>query len=356
MITTLINGIGSSSITESKVDVYLRMACTTFSLQSWCEKNVYPHIHDIFTSLKSNKTDDVICQRIALCRFKVISITGDVLFASLDSIVTVRETANHNIEKHAWPGKIQHTALPSAIICGLACSEDYCTVLLTANVSGVIKFGTTALLSPTNQIFQMLSNGTWYGPWFDIMTQEFWMATGTAQAFTLGIFDPSIGTFDPKLSFKIRTSWYTKILSGQILDRILYLTLYNDPHVYSIDLTFRIFRGNFSAPNNTMLVGNPVTNKLYGYSPSPLGIYLLDVNLGERNRTTIISVDLSGWRSIPASTVNPVDNTMWISLYGSRSDRWLHVTLSQTNNFEYLDAASFGLFDFNPYTITSVEV
>jgi len=235
---------------------------------------------------------------------------------------------------------------------------DYCAVLLSAtDSSGTTQYGTSAISPYSNSVHQLLPGGIWYGPWFDIVTEEFWMATGTSQQLSLGIFDPKFGNWEPKLTLRIRIRNNTPILSGQILDRVLYLTLLNDYHVYRIDLELRIFLGNFTAPNDTMLVGNPVTNELYGYSPSPYGIYRFFGASGQ-NRTTVASISLTGTLPVPSSTINPIDNTMWISLWGSsKSDTWLHVDLKKTTqNIAWAPTGNLdGLFDFNPYTITSQE-
>lgn len=105
-----------------------------------------------------------------------------------------------------------------------------------------------------------------------------------------------------------------------------------------------------------MLVGNPVTNELYGYSPSPNGIWKY-TNLVSGNRTTIVNINFSTAEAVPSSTISPVENTMWISLWGSDSDAWLRVDLKKTtDNVGWAPTGNLdGLFDFNPYTITSEE-
>lgn len=258
---------------------------------------------------------------------------------------------------HEAFGTVAHTAIPNGIISGLACSVEYCAVLLSAvdPVTGYRTFGTTAL-SPFTQISQMLPSGSWNGPWFDIITQEFWMATGTARQYTFGTFDPQFGLWQPHVVMRFRVRPDAELLSGQILDRILYFTISNDPHVYKIDLTFRISLGNFSAPNNTMLVGNPVTNELYGYAPGPQGIWRFTGIYGT-NRTTVGIIDLTGALPVASSTINPVNNAMWISLWGSDNDAWLRVDLTKsTKNIAWAPTGNLdGLFDFNPYTIKSEE-
>jgi len=355
IITTLIGQVGSA-VTEEEVDAYLRLGCATFFLDSWCQQHVYPNIREIFLALRNNKTDDIICERITLCKFKVTSITGDILFADGDVLYTIRELSDKKLQ-HITFGTIAHPELPSGIITGLSCSVDYCAVLISStNSDGVTTYGTTAL-APYQQIHQVLPAGYWYGPWFDIMTQEFWMATGTAKQFTFGIFDPQYGNWEPKVYMRLRSRPDAELLSGQILDRILYFTVMNDPHVHRIDLTLRVSRGNFSTPNNTMLVGNPVTNELYGYAPGPLGIWRYNGYTGS-NRTTVGNINLTGTMPVPSSTINPVDNTMWISLYGSGRDAWVRVDLKKaTDNIGLAPTGNLdGLFDFNPYTITSEEV
>jgi len=357
IFTALISAVGHS-VTEDEINVSLRFICSSFGTESWCQKNVYTNIHDIFLALRSNKTDDVICERLALCRFKIVSITGDVLFADDDILYTVHQVPNTNVIEHRKFGSVNHTLIPSGEIAGLACSVDYCAVLLKGtDASGKTIYGTTAL-SPYMQKNQILPAGVWYGPWFDIMTQEFWMATGTSREFTFGIFDPQYGNWEPKVSVRLRVRFDTQLLSGQILNRVLYFTLFSDPHVYSIDLIVRLFRGNFSAPNNTMLVGNIVTNELYGYSPSiNRGVYLFSPN--GLNRTTVAIFDFSSTQAVPASTINPIDKIMWISCWGKADhDAWVLIDLKKkTNNVGYASLDKLdGLFDFNPYTIVSEEV
>jgi len=343
-------------VSEEQVDAYLRFGCAAFGLDSWCNTNVYPNNHDIFIALRSNKTDDIICERLALCHFRVISLTGDVLFAEGDTLYTITEQ-DGGIVNHYYFGTVSHPSLPAGIVNGLACSPDYCAVLLEDDDSTTtVQHGTTAL-SMYRQIDQALPTGSWYGPWYDIITQEFWMATGTSRDYTFGIFDPQFGDWEPKVYVHLpRARANSEILSGQILDRVLYFSLLQEPHVYKIDLAVRLFRGNFSSPNNTMLVGNPVTNELYGYSPSSIGIWKY-TNLATGNRTVIAKIDLTGVDAVPSSTINPIDNTMWLCLWGPDNDAWLRVDLKKTSNNIAWAATkkSEGLFDFNPYTITSEE-
>jgi hypothetical protein len=351
IFTALIDQIGEV-VSEEQVDSYLRFGCSAFGLESWCQANVYPNTHDIFLALRSNKTDDIICERLSLCHFRVIDITGDILFADRDVLYTIKELDGGRLQ-HVLFGTVSHPELPNGIISGLACSVDYCAVLLS---DGNNVYGTTAL-SPYQQIHQILPEGTWYGPWYDIITQEFWMATGTAREYTFGIFDPQFGDWEPKVHIRlIRARADSEILSGQILDRVLYFTLIQDPHVYKIDLSLRLFRGNFTCLNNTMLVGNPVTNELYGYAPSPTGIWRFASTLNG-TRTVIVPINLSSAMAVPSSTINPVDNTMWISLWGSDTDAWLRVDLKKaTDNVGWAPTGNLdGLFDFNPYTINSEE-
>jgi len=356
IFTALISQIGDV-FSEDQVDAYLRFGCQAFGLDSWCATNVYPNTHDIFLAVRSNKTDDIICERLALCHFKVKAITGDVLFADVDVLYTIRELDGGRLS-HTRFGNVQHGSLPDGIIYGLACGVDYCAVLLANEDStgNPVQFGTDAL-SMYEQIDQTLPAGYWYGPWYDIMTQEFWIATGSSKDYTFGIFDPQFGDWEPKVSFNIpRARADSEILSGQILDRVLYFTLHKDPHVYKIDLALRVPRGNFSSPNDTMLVGNPVTNELYGYSPSSLGIWKIN-NFANGNRTTVVNINLSSAEAVPSSTIDPVDNTMWISLWGADTDAWLRVDLKKTtDNVAWAPTGNLeGLFDFNPYTIDSEE-
>jgi hypothetical protein len=356
IFTALISQLGDV-FSEDEVDAYLRFGCQAFGLDSWCQANVYPNTHDIFLAVRSNKTDDIICERLALCHFKVKAITGDILFADRDVLYTIREQDGGRLS-HQQFATVQHGSLPDGIIYGLGCGVDYCAVLLASEDStgNPVQYGTAAL-SMYEQIDQTLPAGYWYGPWYDIMTQEFWIATGSAHDYTFGIFDPQYGDWEPKVSFYVpKARADSEILSGQILDRVLYFTLHHDPHVYKIDLALRVYRGNFSSPNDTMLVGNPVTNELYGYSPSSLGIWKYN-NLNNGNRTSIVNINLADAEAVPSSTINPVDNTMWISLWGSSSDAWLRVDLKKTSdNVGWAPTGNLdGLFDFNPYTIDSEE-
>jgi len=355
IFTALVSQIGEV-VSEDQVDSYLRFGCGAFGLDSWCQTNVYPNTHDIFLALRSNKTDDIICERLALCHFKVISLTGDVLFAEGDTLYTITEQEG-GVVNHYYFGTVSHPSLPAGIVNGLACSPDYCAVLLEDDDSTTtVQHGTTAL-SMYQQIDQALPSGYWYGPWYDIITQEFWMATGSSRDYTFGIFDPQFGDWEPKVYLHLpRARADSSILSGQILDRVLYFSLHTDPHVFKIDLAVRLYRGNFTSPNNTMLVGNPVTNELYGYSPSSVGIWKY-TNLNTGNRTVVAKIDLTGVGAVPSSTINPIDNTMWLCLWGPDNDAWLRVDLKKTtNNIAWAATKkSEGLFDFNPYTITSEE-
>jgi hypothetical protein len=357
VFTSLISQIGEV-VSQEQVDSYLRLGCMTFGLESWCQTNIYPNIPDIFKALRSNKTDDIICERISLCHFRIISITGDVLFADDDQLYTIKETTGGRLT-HTPFGVVSHPSLPGGIIYGLSCSVDYCAVLLGDEdpYTGTVQFGTTAL-SMYQQIDQQLDPGYWYGPWYDYITQEFWLATGQGKTYTFGIFDPQFGDWSPKLTTTLpRAPSSSEILSGQILDRVLYFTLLQDPHVYKIDLAIRRPMGNFSTPNNTMLVGNPATNELYGYSPSALGIWKYS-SLRTGNMTSIVSIDFTDSQPVPSSTINPVDNTLWISLWGTKDlDAWLRVDLKKTtNNVGWAPTGNLdGLFDFNPYTISTEE-
>jgi hypothetical protein len=353
IFTALITQIGEV-VSEDQVDSYLHFGCTSFGLDSWCQTNVYPNEHDIFLALRSNKTDDIICERIGLCHFKVISINGSILFAEGDQLYTIKELPGGVIQSTPF-GTVYHPSLPSGIISGLACSMDYCAVLLSATDStGVDIYGTVAL-STYQQIDQVLPKGIWYGPWHDIITDEFWMASGSSRDYTFGIFDPQFGDWEPKVYVHLpRARADSEILSGQILDRVLYFSLRLDPHIYKIDLALRIFRGNFSSANDSMIVGNPITNELYGYSPSPIGVWKYN-SLTYGNRTVIVPINLSSAKAIPSSTINPIDNTLWISLWGSDQDAWLKIDLA-TNIAEWAPTGNLdGLFDFNPDTIISEE-
>jgi hypothetical protein len=355
VFTALIAQIGEV-VSEDQVDSYLRFGCAAFGLDSWCQANVYANSHDIFLALRSNKTDDIICERLSLCHFRVLSITGDVLFATKDQLWTIREETQGQVT-HTSFGVVSHPSLPDGIIYGLSCSVDYCAVLLGDEdpITKTIDFATVAL-SMYQQIDQTLPSGYWAGPWYDLITQEFWMATGSGREYQFGIFDPQFGDWEPKISLNLpRASQLTEILSGQILDRVLYFTLLQDPHVYKLDLALRGIVGNFTTPNNTMLVGNPVTNELYGYSNSLFGIWKYQ-NLKSGNRTTLVSVDLTHAAPVSSSTINPIDNTMWISCWGvDRDDSWLRLDL-KTNSLGWADTKDLnGLFNFNPYTISTEE-
>jgi len=145
IFTALISQVGDV-FSEDQVDSYLRFGCQAFGLDSWCQTNVYPNTHDIFLALRSNKTDDIICERIALCHFKVKAITGDILFADRDVLYTIREQDGGHLS-HSLFGNVQHGSIPDGIIYGLACGVDYCAVLLANEDStgNPIQFGTAAL-------------------------------------------------------------------------------------------------------------------------------------------------------------------------------------------------------------------
>jgi len=354
IFTALIAQIGEV-VSEDQVSSYLRFGCAAFGLDSWCQANVYTNTHDIFLALRSNKTDDIICERLSLCNFRVLSITGDVLFATRDELYTI-QVKDNQVTHQPFAG-VSHPSLPNGIIYGLSCSVDYCAVLLgdEDSNSGTVQFGTVAL-SMYQQIDQILPEGYWAGPWYDLITQEYWMATGSGKEYSFGIFDPAFGEWEPKITLNLpRANALSEILSGQILDRVLYFTLLQDPHVYKLDLSLRGLVGNFTTSNNTMLVGNPVTNELYGYSNSALGIWKY-ANLKSGNRTTLVSFDFSRAAPVSSSTINPIDNSLWISMWGvDISDLWLRLDL-KTNILGYANSGNLnGLFEFNPYTISTEE-
>jgi len=244
-------------------------------------------------------------------------------------------------------------------ITGLACAPDYCAVLLQGTDNTGYRYGVTALSVSDDKIKELhheLPQGVWYGPWYDIHTNQFWLANGYSRNITFGLFDTQYGEFIPKIPFRTHFRPGATILSGVILNRILYFTLTGDTHVFYLDVATRLLRGNFSAPSNTMLVGNPVTDELYGYSKGKEGVFRFDQNF--RKITQIVNYDFSSILPIPSSTFNPIDNTMWLSLWGWSKNEWMMVDLKQTTKNVYLAPVDNleGYFDFNPFEVKNEEI
>jgi len=353
MIDTLTNQISGGDVTELKVRTAVQSLCSNFALQDWCQKNINPYLYDLFLALNSQEATHIVCERINLCHFKINSITGDVLFAErdrLDRIIPVGETG---IERTEW-GVITHPELTNMNITGLACAPDYCALLLRGtSTSGKYITGITAL-SSTSQDHHVLNDGRWSGPWYDIHTNQFWLSLGHQYNITFGIFDTQIGSFIPKITFRSYFTQHARIVSGTILNRILYFSIYNDPRIFVLDIATHIYRGNFTAPKNTMLVGNPVTNELYGYTNGNDGIFRFD---SYHLRTRIAEINFTGVLPVPSSTINPIDNTMWLSLWNFGGPKaWMKVNL-KTNGVGWAPVGNLeGYFDFNPYDIKSEEV
>jgi len=244
-------------------------------------------------------------------------------------------------------------------ITGFACGPDYCAVALKGTLGGVVRYGTTAL-SNTAQLHHLLPDvGTpYYGPWYDANTDEFWMAYGTPTNYTFGIFDPTDGVLYKRISTRLfipQTS--APILSGSVLNRLLYFTVLGDFRVYVLDLSLHVFLGNITLSSkspNIMLNHNPVTQIMYGYTSGPDGIFRFDT---PQQRTKIASIDFTGIGLVPSSTIDPTENMMWISLWGIPSRAWMKVDLTKTtDNVKWTPVGSVeGYFDFNPYEIVRVD-
>jgi len=318
---------------------------------------LYPYFDEIFRALKENRTDSIACDRLNLCTTKITKVTGDIMFAQGDRLSRIIPVGDNQVQRiDLWT--ITHPSLPSASICGLSCSPDYCAVLLKGTVNGAVRYATTAL-SVYTQIPQLLENvGIWYGPWYDANTDEFWMAHGTPLNFTFGIFDPTDGTFYQRISTRLyipQTS--SPILSGSVLNRMLYFTVVDDYHVWILDLALHVFRGNITlelTTKNVMLQHNPVTQLLYGYTAGPDGVFRFD---GPDTRTKIANIDFTGVTLVPSSTIDPINNFMWISLWGIPSHAWMKIDLNKnTDNVRWTPAGTVeGYFDFNPYEIQRVD-
>jgi len=355
VIATIQAELGSN-YNEITLEAFLRAACATALITDWCEKWIFPQVDEIFYSLRDNKTDSIICDRVNLCQTKIVSVTGNILFAERDHLDEIVPIDNDKVQRREW-GVISHPELPVMKIVGLACSPDFCAILLKGTTpQGLIRYASTAL-SSTSQLHHVLpsDSGDWYGPWYDMHTDEFWLAQGTPKNFTFGIFDPIPGLFRPHINTHLRIAQQDgKILSGSVLNRLLYFTIQDDNHLFILDLALHIFVGNTTAPRNTMLVNNPVTRIMYGYTPGPEGVFRFD-NL--THHTKLATIDFSGIQLVPSSTINPIDNHMWISLWGSSNHAWMKVDLTKdSNNVLWTPVGSLeGYFDFNPYKIDRQE-
>jgi len=275
------------------------------------------------------------------------------MFAQGDQLSRIVPIGDNQVQRiDLWT--IIHPSLPSATICGLSCSPDYCAVLLKGTINGATRYATTAL-SIYTQIPELLDNvGDWYGPWYDANTDEFWMAHGTPMNFTFGLFDPTDGTFEPHINTRLYIPQSNAaLLSGSVLNRMLYFTVVGDYHVWILDLALHMFRGNITLPlttTNVMLQHNPVTQLLYGYTAGPDGVFKLGF---DGTRTKIANIDFTGVSLVPSSTIDPIENTMWISLWGIPSRAWMKIDLNKnSDNVRWTPVGTIeGYFDFNPYTI-----
>jgi len=244
-------------------------------------------------------------------------------------------------------------------ISGFSCAPDYCAVLLKGTLNGVTRYGTTAL-SARSQVHHLLTDvgSQYYGPWYDAKTDEFWLAYGTPNNFTFGIFDPSDGNFYKRITTRLFIPQSNApILSGSVLDRLLYFTVLGDYRVYILDLSLHIFLGNITLTpknQNIMLAHNPVTQTMYGYTPGPDGVFRFD---SPTQRTKIADIDFTNIGLVPSSTIDPTENVMWISLWGIPSRAWMKIDLKKTtDNVRWTPAGSVeGYFDFNPYNIDRID-
>jgi len=232
-------------------------------------------------------------------------------------------------------------------------------VLLKGNdITGKQRYETVALAINAVITHVLDDVGNWFGPWYDANSDEFWMAYGTPMNFVFGIFDASTGTFYKRITTKLYIPQTdSPILSGSVLNRYLYFTVVDDYHVWVMDLALHMFAGNITLPittTNVMLQHNPVTQILYGYHVGPEGVFRFD---NSTQQTKIASIDFSAISLVPSSTINPMDNTLWISLWGIPSHAWMKINLSETvDNVRWTPAGSVeGYFDFNPFTIDRVD-
>jgi len=340
------------NVSESGVTSTVTNICNALRLADWCKTNVYEYLYDIFIAMRSNETPSIVCERLNICHYKILSITGDILFAERDKLDQVVVT-NAAVKLNQWT-TIDHPEISSMNITGLSCGTVYCTLLLKGfDTIGYPKYSVSAITT-YSQKHQTLRSGSWYGPWYDIHTNQFWMGVVDYRNLTFGIYDAQYNTWIPKISVHIRAR---EVLSGMILNRILYYTLKSDPHVYMLDLALHYSQGNFTTPYNTMLVGNPVTNELYGYTNGPEGIFRYDAATKFKTHTQIVRIDLSAAYAIPSSTIDPVNNVMWVSLWGIAQEAWLKVDLKTSP--PVVQWASVrnreGYFDFNPWSIKCEE-
>jgi len=184
------------------------------------------------------------------------------------------------------------------------------------------------------------------------------LAHGTPANFSFGLYDPIDGTYRSRINTRLYIPQQNGILlSGSVLERLLYFTIQNDFHVFVLDLSLHVFLGNMTMSfSNIMLNHNPVTRMMYGYTPGPEGLFRFD---NATSHTKIAAIDFSDIILVPSSTIDPTSNTMWISLWGlSGPSRWMKVDLNKvTENVQWAPTGNLdGYFDFNPYTITRVDV
>jgi len=314
---------------------------------------------EVFRSLRDNRTDSIACNRVSMCKTKITKVTGEIMFAEGDVLSHIIPIGDNQIQKiDIW--RISHPSIPQMSITGIACSPDYCAVALKGTLGGVVRYATTAL-SISNQIHHLLPDvGTpYYGPWYDANTDEFWMAYGNPLNFTFGIFDPTDGILYKRISTRLYIPQTTApILAGSVLNRLLYFTVLGDYRVYVLDLSLHIFLGNITLPSqatNIMLNHNPVTQIMYGYTAGENeGVIRFD---NPQQRTKIANIDFTGITLVPSSTIDPIENTMWISLWGIPSRAWMKIDLSKSSdNVKWTPVGSVeGYFDFNPFVIERVD-
>jgi hypothetical protein len=357
-VMTTIRAQLSGRITEPSVTRFVRSTCDSLLIGTWCEQNLYPYFDEIFRSLRDNRTDSIACNRVNLCNTKISKVTGDIMFASGDKLSRIVPIGDNQIQRYDL-FTISHPTMPVMSITGFACSPDYCAVVLKGNMNGKERY-TTSALSIQKQIPQVLPDvgGPWFGPWYDAQTDEFWLAYGTPMNFTFGIFDCEDGNFYKRISTRLYIPQTTSpILSGSVLNRMLYFTVKDDFRVWVLDLSLKVFLGNITletSSKNIMLVHNPVTQIMYGYTPGPEGLFRFD---NPTHRTKIANIDFTGVSLVPSSTIDPTENVMWISLWGIPSRAWMKIDLKKSvDNVRWTPAGSVeGYFDFNPYAIERVD-
>jgi len=343
---------------EIVMERFIKSTCDTLLLTQWCSTYLYPYFPEIFNAIADNRTDSIVCNRINLCQTKIVAVTGDILLGKGEKLSRIVPTSGGGYQKFdIWT--ISHSQLPTATIAGLACSPDYCATLLRVTVLGYIRYATARITSYSqysDNPHLLTDSGTWYGPFYDASTDEFWLAYGTPMNMTFGIYNPADGSFNMKINTRLYIPETTgTIFSGSVLNRYLYFTISGDYHVFVLDLALHLYLGNLTLPvrptNNLVLAHNPVTQILYGYNIGTAGVYRFD---SPTQFTQVASYDFAGVGIVPGATIDPIDNSMWIVLWGKY--QWLKIDLTKTSqNVQVFTNAVDGYLDFNPYKIDRVD-